>query len=166
MKICKLCKTELIIGKTWTNALANQPHYRCRNCISKNRRGYYLENQAQIRDKINKARRNTPENQILTRCKNRAKEQGLDFNLELSDIVLPTHCPVFKTKLEYAASKPEHRYSIDRIDSTKGYIKGNVQIISQLANTMKNNATPAQLIMFAKWIKPEVDELLVSRYDS
>jgi hypothetical protein len=164
MSICKLCKTELIVGKTWTNALAKIPHYRCRACISANRKEYYLENKTHIRNRINTQRRTAPENQMLTRCKNRAKELNIEFNLELEDIVFPVCCPVFNTKLEYAGLKPENRYSIDRIDSTKGYIKGNIQIISQLANTMKSNATKEQLIMFANWIKPEVDELLISRY--
>jgi hypothetical protein len=31
--------------------------------------------------------------------------------------------------------------SFDRIDPTKGYIKGNVQIVSQRANRIKSNST-------------------------
>jgi len=41
---------------------------------------------------------------------------------------------------------------IDRIDSSKGYIKGNVQVISRKANTMKSNADVATLIKFAEGI--------------
>jgi hypothetical protein len=40
--------------------------------------------------------------------------------------------------------------SIDRIDSTKGYIKDNIQVLSFLGNRMKNSATPDQLLTFAK----------------
>lgn len=35
--------------------------------------------------------------------------------------------------------------SIDRIIPALGYVKGNVIVVSQRANTIKNNATPEEL---------------------
>ena len=41
--------------------------------------------------------------------------------------------------------KDKYTYpTIDRIDSNKGYVKGNICICTQFVNTMKNNATVDQ----------------------
>lgn len=37
-------------------------------------------------------------------------------------------------------------------ESTKGYVAGNIQILSALANAMKSKASAAQLRCFANWI--------------
>jgi hypothetical protein len=73
-------------------------------------------------------------------------------NITIDDIIISTYCPYLGVKL---LTNPDERnspnyFSIDRIDSSKGYVKGNIQIISRLANTMKNNATISQLIIFAE----------------
>ena len=96
----------------------------------------------------------TKEEVILYRAKQNAKNRGLEFNLELSDIVVPTHCVFLGVELLYGKDdyRSQQYYSIDRIDSSKGYIKGNVQVISKLANTMKNEATIEQLITFAEMV--------------
>jgi hypothetical protein len=92
-----------------------------------------------------------PNKRIWYRAKNSSYNRKLEFNIEVEDIVIPSHCPYLGLEL---LTDPEsghlpNYYSIDRIDSSKGYIKGNIQIISYLANTMKNNATNEQLVMFA-----------------
>ena len=80
-----------------------------------------------------------------------AKRRGIYFNLEYTDFELPEFCPILGIKLEYGSgndgNSPNHA-TLDRIDNTKGYIPGNVMIISRLANSMKNSATFEQLQSF------------------
>ena len=90
------------------------------------------------------------EDKILNRVKTRAKEKGLAFNLELEDIVIPDVCPVFKVPFIYG----DHSwtYSLDRIKPELGYVKGNVVIISNKANMMKNTATAEDVRMLYEWM--------------
>jgi hypothetical protein len=93
---------------------------------------------------------------LLGQARYRAKKKGIEFNLELSDIVIPKVCPVLKIPLSAGSSSGGPRGcspSLDRIDNTKGYIKGNVQVMSHKANTMKHCADNNELILFANWIK-------------
>jgi hypothetical protein len=83
----------------------------------------------------------------------------LPFDLTVEDIQTPTHCPILGIELKrntggksYKGNSP----SLDRIDPTKGYVKDNVQVISQRANVMKNDATFDELKRFADWIKRSI----------
>ena len=95
-----------------------------------------------------------PRRTLLNSARSNAKKKGIEFNIILEDIVLPELCPFFNFPLTCIRGEGRipSNYSIDRIDSSKGYIKGNIQIISNLANVMKNNATIFQLKIFARSI--------------
>jgi len=91
---------------------------------------------------------------LLHNAKRRAKERELDFNLDLNDIVIPTKCPILNIPLVKAGTQlTGNSPSIDRIDSSKGYIKGNIHIISHRANTIKNNGTAEEHMAIAKYIQ-------------
>lgn len=88
---------------------------------------------------------------IIRNSKYCAKRRGIHFDLKYTDFELPEYCPILGIKIEYGAGSdgnaPNHA-SLDRIDNTKGYIPGNVMIVSRLANAMKNEASFEQLQSF------------------
>jgi hypothetical protein len=90
------------------------------------------------------------ERRLLHQVKSRAKKTGLKFNLMVEDIVIPSVCPVLQ--IEFKKGDKLLSPSVDRKNNRKGYVKGNIQIMSGLANVMKNKATPIQLRRFAAWI--------------
>lgn len=90
---------------------------------------------------------------MLQRAKTRAALLNKEFNLEPEDIIIPEYCPILGLKLEVSSTQGgnESSPSLDRIDSSKGYIKGNIQVISRQANIMKNSADSDTLKKFAKY---------------
>ena len=83
---------------------------------------------------------------LWSRAKYRAKQKGLDFTITKEDIVIPDTCPLLGT--------PMVSPSLDRIDSSKGYTPDNVWVISNRANTLKNNATLMELkTLLENWEK-------------
>ena len=116
---------------------------------------YRRKYDTEFREKINESKRKEFRRNInyyiWERAKQRADKYGYDFNLEVSDIVIPDICPILEVPIEIG-DKGDYEYSpsIDRIDNTKGYIKGNIQIISKKANSMKNSASPEELFKFCK----------------
>lgn len=88
------------------------------------------------------------QSKMLYRAKAAARHAGREFNLELEDIVIPSHCPVLGIELfvtiNWEVRNTWHHPntpSLDRVDNSKGYIKGNVQVISMRANQLKSGAT-------------------------
>ena len=81
------------------------------------------------------------------------------LSVEYYQTLYVTHCPLLGIELIYEncgrKATPANYATLDRIDATKGYEKGNVQILSFRANTIKGDATLEELKLIVKnWEKP------------
>lgn len=74
-----------------------------------------------------------------------ARREGIEFDLTIDDIVWNTHCPVFGFELSYLISDKDRSPSLDRHDPNKGYVKGNVVVMSLRANRAKWNLTTSEV---------------------
>jgi len=91
------------------------------------------------------------EYKIWIRVKSRAKLKNLEFNLEISDIIIPQVCPVFNVPFDKESF--DYTPSVDRIDPKKGYVKDNIKIISNKANRIKNNADIKEIKLVLKYLE-------------
>lgn len=101
-------------------------------------------------------------NLLLISAKARARRKGINFNLNFADIDVPEYCPILGIKLdktwggvEQTNKQRANKCSLDRIDSKKGYIKGNVIVISYRANMIKGDGSADEHRAIAKYINNE-----------
>lgn len=117
----------------------------CKNCTTK-----------QNVLNFNKKRKENPAFRLWASSKSSSRTKDREHSLTVEDIrsLLVSTCPYFGIKLFYGVNPrgkiPFNAATIDRIDSTKGYIPGNVRIISWGANRLKSNLTDKQLLTLAK----------------
>lgn len=86
----------------------------------------------------------------------RSREYDIPFNITTENIVVPDICPVLGIPLVYGASigKPQAgSLSLDRIVPEKGYVPGNIKVISFRANTIKSNATISELEAVLSYVR-------------
>ncbi len=113
----------------------------------------------QLRAYSNLWKDKNPEKTMLYAAKCRSNDRGIPFDIELSDVVIPEFCPILGIKLEKSRGQPgAGSPSLDRIVPEKGYTKGNVQVISHRANSLKGNATADELMAVAKYCKEHEDD--------
>ena len=99
-----------------------------------------------------------PEAYMISQARKHARKLGIEFALEASDIVIPSVCPVLKIPLVIGQDPNGSRSSysvptLDRIDSSKGYTKDNVWVISWRANKLKSDATLQELELLAEAVR-------------
>lgn len=116
---------------------------------------YYKDNKEALKRNQQKwSTKNLP-SILFYAARARAKFKGLEFTISKEDITIPEYCPILNIKLDNSTGNGHRQNgpSIDRIDSSKGYTKENIQIISILANRMKQEATVEQLKQFGEWTR-------------
>ena len=136
----------------------------CKECKNLYQNKYRVENKEFIKERHKEFRKKNYttekrrasyikniETEILNHAKHRAKLKNMEFNLTKEDIIIPEYCPVLGIKLNPLDKLATP--SLDRIDNNKGYIKGNIKIISNKANRLKNNGTIEEFEKIINYMK-------------
>lgn len=116
---------------------------------------YRARNKDRIQSNIKKIKARNPERYLVAAARKRALDRGTEFTITENDIHIPTYCPVFGTPLKASlvGKRDLNSPSIDRIDNSKGYIRGNVAVISYRANMIKSIGTADEHEAIAKWMR-------------
>lgn len=114
----------------------------------------YDENTEEMRDRQNKWRRDNKNRDLWHGAKRRAKECGLEFDIKPEDIIIPEVCPALGIRIDgNNSSAKDNSPSLDRIDNSKGYVKGNVCVISYRANSIKRDGNIEELKKIIEYIE-------------
>lgn len=88
------------------------------------------------------------------RKKANAKSVGWPWDVKFGDLDWPTHCPILGIELDYfAETRQENSPSFDQVDPGKGYVTGNVRIMSWRANRIKNDGTAEEHRKVAEYLE-------------
>lgn len=153
-KKCTGCQKIKPIAKFTRNKQGHEGRRsRCTECCTKATREWRrtISKDESLLKKRNWSRKNY-QSYLLSQAKRLAKNAELPFDLTRDDIVLPGKCPLLGIDIIVLSEKHKQpgSASIDRIVPSLGYVKGNVKIISELANRIKQDATPEQIKTLAR----------------
>lgn len=129
----------------------NYREYSCKECHYKRKKSAKLKKGEDLNSYIKG---------IINKTKSRAKEKSLEYNL--NEVYLldkfkeqDGKCALTNITMTYflgGKGKIHTNISADRIDSSKGYIKGNIQLVCHIINIMKTDLTMEELINYSSLI--------------
>ena len=109
---CRECKNNL---STKLRSLPENKKKSVKYHQERHKRTYSTEKRREIYSK-------NIESEMFYRAKKRAEKLGIEFSIELDDIVIPEKCPVLGLEIKRKIDgKKESSPSLDRKDSSKGY---------------------------------------------
>ncbi|MEF2249319.1 hypothetical protein [Ralstonia solanacearum] len=95
---------------------------------------------------------------LLKSSRYRAKRAGIRHSLALADIHVPERCPVLGIRLKPTQGRAGPASpSLDRINPRRGYVRGNVIVVSWRANELKKNATLDEMERVAAFYRQLAD---------
>lgn len=104
----------------------------------------------------NRAWRQRPESWAVRKLwsiRERSEPKGIEVTIEPSDIVPPEVCPIFGEPFIYDGQHPMNP-SVDRINPDLGYVPGNVVVISNRANMIKQDVKDPEVFRkLADWLE-------------
>lgn len=96
---------------------------------------------------------------LIAQARCRARKRGQPFSITVEDVHVPDVCPVLGVRLQRKGrdgrSAPDFP-TLDCLIPVRGYVPGNVFVISSRANRLKSNASWQDLQKVADWIRSEV----------
>lgn len=113
-------------------------------------RDWYARNKTKASLGQVKYRKEQPLRYLITSGRRRAKKRGIDFSISIDDLTMPTHCPLLGVPIDPFSGNIDFHPSLDRLDNTKGYVPGNVAVVSHRANRIKSDSTHSELLMMAE----------------
>ena len=118
-----------------------------------------LNHPLDVANKYNKRRKvlASPREKLLLSTKNTAREKGLEHNIDLTDIQIPSFCPVFGIPITTDGNRRTGA-SVDRINPSKGYIKGN-QKKEEVFKLLKRVTTPTTIYKKQKLDRDDVVDI-------
>lgn len=140
-------KAREIATRARKRALDKDPDY-----FAKRVAKWRAANPQQHRDQCKKWAYDNKEKRMYNSARWRARRKNVPFTIQLSDIQIPTHCPVLGIELTKGSKNRDTRPSLDRIEPSLGYVPGNVVVISLRANRIKNDATAHELFLVHQWL--------------
>lgn len=151
--LCHRCgeyKNEECFTQNSTNIIRHHRRAECKECYSSRQRDLHL---------------NLEDNVKLEKClrwrflsaRDRAVRQNIPFNLELQYIIDLWNfqngiCALsgLPMTFELKQGRVSTNVSIDKIDRTFGYIKGNIQLVCMACNQIKSDLTEIEMYNFCK----------------
>lgn len=126
----------------------------CNPC-PETRRAYNRDRYEVVKKQKHRYAQKRPEHNLLMKRWRRVKGTDIPFTITEKDVIIPTHCPVLGIPLLIRPSMKDRERSavIDRINPKRGYVPGNIVVISYRANRIKNDATLKELKALVRWLK-------------
>jgi hypothetical protein len=127
--------------------------------LSKKQRSQRLRVKNKDKDNENRSLRQNLEKKMFDNARERAKRKNIQFSITIEDVIMPEKCPIFGIPLKKGEGTcKDFSPSLDRIDPNKGYVKGNVMVISYRANRMKQDSNPDEMIALGEYYKKLLEE--------
>ena len=144
-------------------------HSWCKLCLSTHKKAYSLKHKSEVAVRNRKSylakreerletarqwRANNQEQLLIQGATERSRALNLPMDITKDDIIIPEFCPVLGIRLKNGVGRVvDSSPTLDRIEPEKGYVKGNVAVISYRANLLKGSSTLEELLKLVSYIQ-------------
>lgn len=132
-------------------------------------KSWAAKNPGKANQRMREWRERNPKYMLFKSAERRAKIKGIPFEITMEDIPdIPEICPLALIPIfrrgDGKRGPCDNSPSLDRREPEKGYIKGNIYVISHRANRWKGEMTHEQILRLAAYTAPGLEGQTVEDY--